>query len=87
MKKEKIPWVFWVSIKKRDWFCNFWVNRYSNSICIQIYKIHISIGMPWHKKVVEYYKEKFNDFNSITNTNKTFNKWHHIHINRKSANV
>lgn len=49
---EKIDWVFWVFIEKREWFTNFWKSRGSNCLDIQIYNYHIGIGLPWHKEVI-----------------------------------
>jgi hypothetical protein len=50
-KLEKIDWVFWITVEKRDWFTNFWKLRGSNCLNIQIYNYHIGIGLPWHKEV------------------------------------
>jgi hypothetical protein len=49
---NKVDWIFWVSIEKREWFKNFWKSRGSNCVDIQIYNYHISIGLPWHKEVI-----------------------------------
>jgi len=52
-KLEKVDWVFWVQIEKRDWFKRFWKSRGSNSLNIQFFKWYISIGMPWLKEVID----------------------------------
>jgi hypothetical protein len=52
-KLEKVDWVFWVQIEKRDWFKRFWKSRGSNSLNIQFFKWYISIGMPWLKHVID----------------------------------
>ena len=51
--KKKIQWVFWLTIEKRQWFKKFWKSRSANSMDIQILNYRISIGMPWHKTVIE----------------------------------
>lgn len=51
-KVEKIDWVFWIVIEKREWFTNFWKSRGANAIDIQIYNYRIGIGLPWHKEVI-----------------------------------
>lgn len=47
MKTAKIDWVFWIEIKRRHWFKNFWTTRGANFYEIQIFGLRISIGMPW----------------------------------------
>jgi hypothetical protein len=50
---EKIDWVFWITIQKREgWFKKFWNSRGANSLDIQIYNYRILIGMPWHPEVI-----------------------------------
>lgn len=53
MKTKKVKWVFWISFEKRNWFNNIWHTRGSNYLDIQLFKIRVSIGMPWLKRVVE----------------------------------
>ena len=78
---SRYPWVFWIRFEKRDWFCNFWKSRGSNCLDIQIFKLHISIGMPWHKAVLKYASEDtLNGFEPLKSANKTFTKWYHLHI-------
>jgi hypothetical protein len=84
MKEEKIyyPWVFWINVEKREWFKRFWKSRGANSLHIQFFSLHISLGMPWNQQVlrsavVNYPLEGFDNFKK---TNATFTKWNHIHI-------
>jgi len=75
------PWVFWIRFEKREWFSNFWKARGSNCLDIQIFKIHVSIGMPWHKEALRYASEDtLNGYKPLISANKTFTKWYHIHI-------
>jgi len=50
--KNKVDWVFWVNVEKREWFKKFWKSRGSNCLDIQIFNWYISIALPWHKEVV-----------------------------------
>jgi hypothetical protein len=84
MKEEKIyyPWVFWLSFERRKWFKRFWKSRGANSLDIQFFNLHISVGMPWNQHVLRgavanYPLEGLDHFRK---TNETFTKWHHIHI-------
>ncbi len=76
------PWVFWVRFEKRNWFCNFWKSRGSNCLDIQIFKLRISIGMPWHKEVLRKASVNYpmEGLNHCRKTNETFTKWYHLHI-------
>ncbi len=79
--RVKYPWVFWITIRKRNWVSNFWTTRGSNFRDIQFFKLHISIGLPWHKNVIIYYLEdKLEGIDSMKKTNDTFNRWYHFHI-------
>ena len=51
--KQKIDWVFWVQVKKRERFQNFWKSRMANCLEIQVFNYCISIGMPWLKHVID----------------------------------
>ena len=79
---KNYPWVFYIRISKRNWFSNFWKSRGSNCLDIQIYNLHISIGMPWHKEVliktnVNYPME---GLNHCRKANETFNRWYCLKI-------
>ena len=76
------PWVFWIRFETRDWFTNFWKSRGSNCLDIQIYKLHISIGMPWHQEVLKKQKENYplQGLNHCKEANESFTKWYHFHI-------
>ena len=72
IRKQNVNWVFWISFDKRDWFCRFWKTRNANSIEFQLFKLRISIGMPWLEDVV---LSKMRDYGSkafkqIDETNK-----------------
>jgi hypothetical protein len=79
---SRYPWVFWIRFEKRDWFCNFWKSRGSNCLDIHIFKLHISIGMPWHKEVLR--KADVNHplelLSHRRKVNETFTKWYHLQI-------
>ena len=79
---SRYPWVFWIRFEKRDWFCNFWKSRGSNCLDIQIFKLHISIGMPWHKEVLRKADVNYplEGLNHCRKANETFTKWYHLHI-------
>lgn len=62
------PWVFWVNIGWRKWFTFFWKTRGANFMDIQIWRMHISIGMPWYKG---YLKGCQRDHGSAKNIHKT----------------
>lgn len=76
------PWVFYVRVKRRKWFTNFWKSRGSNYLDLQFFNIHISIGMPWHKSVLENIEHNYpmDGLNHCKKTNDTFTKWYHFHI-------
>lgn len=82
-KKIKFPWVFWISIRKRDWFKKFWKSRGANHLDIQFFKLYITIGLPWKQIVLKKAIEgnyNINGLKALKETNKTFCRWYHIHI-------
>lgn len=80
-KTIKYPWVFWIRFEKRKWFTHFWKMRGGNSMDIQFFNIHVSIGLPWHQVRLKYASEdKLNGFEPLKSTNKTFTKWYHLHV-------
>ena len=79
---KRYPWVFWLRFEKRDWFSNFWKSRGANFLEIQIFKLCISIGLPWNKEVLKQVDVNYplEGLNHLRKTNETFNKWYHFHI-------
>lgn len=76
------PWVFWLRFEKRDWFTNFWKSRGANCLDIQIYKLHISIGMPWHTEVLRKAEVNYplEGLDHCKKTNESFTKWYQFHV-------
>jgi hypothetical protein len=75
--KNRIDWVFWVQVEKKDWFKKLWKSRGANNLNIHFYGYHISIGMPWLKHVIEQYKSENSNSIEITNyTNREGVKTH-----------
>lgn len=62
LTKIKFPWVFWIRFEKRQWFSKLWKSRGANFMDIQIFNIHISIGMPWKKM---YMNSNMRDYRSL----------------------
>lgn len=79
---KNYPQVFWIRIEKRDWFQKFWKSRGSNCLDLQFLNLHISIGMPWHKLVLNKTKENYplEGLDHCRKANETFTKWYHLHI-------
>lgn len=66
----KQPWVFWFRISiRKDWFKYWWKTRGSNYIEFQVWILRISIGLPWHKNVKEYYLNQYGNLNHLDKTN------------------
>ncbi len=53
-----VEWVFFISFEKRKWFTWFWKNRTANTYEIQVFNIHMIVGMPWHE---EFIKRQYKD--------------------------
>ncbi len=52
--KSHLPWAFSISVDiRRDWFSYLWTERGANWRDFQIGWIHISLGRPWLKHVVD----------------------------------
>lgn len=77
---SKYPWVFYISVRKRSWFKNFYKSRGANYIEFQIFKFVITIGMPWNSQNINYASKNPSWYHSMNARNESFNKWYHIHI-------
>ena len=84
----KIGWVFYITIRKREWFKKFWKTRGANFMEIQIYNYCISLGLPWLKLVVDKAETNYplKGINHFIETNETFNKWYHFRIGNQKIN-
>lgn len=90
----KVPWVFYISIRQREWFSKFWKTRGANFIEFQLFRLQINIGLPWKKIVVISHLRDYNSIKSILETNKAnlkngikmFSIPYSIHIARKRHN-
>ena len=69
---NKVPWVFWISIKwrKTNWFKCFWKTRGSNAFeFVAFYRITVNIGMPWLQSVVNQNLQDYGNLKRIENRN------------------
>jgi beta-lactamase class D len=71
VKTANYPWVFWIYIQWRPkWFAFWWKTRGANAWDCQIWKFHISIGMPWFIGYVEANQRDYGSAKHIHETNK-----------------
>jgi hypothetical protein len=84
------PWVFWIRFSICSRMSSaFWYSRGANVIDIQLYKLRMSIGLPWLQTVLSYYANNSinKSFEHLKTTNDSYVKWYHIHIGTyKTAN-
>ena len=66
---KKVPWVFWIQVRRRKWFKWFWKSRGANHLDIQIIWFHVSIGMPWNQSNVRSELSQWGNLNNIEKTN------------------
>lgn len=67
---ERIPWVFYVSIKvRRKWFSYWWSTRGTNSKEIQVWIFQINIGLPWREEALECMLREYGTLGGVKEIN------------------